>query len=119
MKVAFTMDDLDGGFSSATGFISLENGQLLVEFQPKRFGFQLPAKEFGVALSEIERVRVKKGWFRCRLVLELNSLAALSRFPRHDENEVRLSIKKDQLVNARDLASQITLASVDRALEEM
>ncbi len=105
--LSFTVSAL-GGFGSVSGLLSLDPGELVLEFQMKDSVLgviKTAPTEVRVPLEQLVRATLKEGWFSTTLELQARSLRAWGKFPENDMGRIRLSLEKSDREAARELVA--------------
>lgn len=121
-SVPFRLDDAYGGLAEGRGLARLEGDVLVLEFQLKDslFGaIKSQVKTLRLAPDDLESIRLRKGWFRRRLLVEARRLEALADLPGVDGTRVALKIARADADAAADLASTLTLHLSERVLRRL
>src|SRR6267142_521565 len=100
VTLPFRVTNLIGGLAEGKGLAKASPSQLILEFVVKDtvlYLFKSNVKEVSIPQSEIDAVRLKKGWFGGRVFIRVKSLKWLADLPGCDNGEVTLRVaRRDQ-----------------------
>jgi hypothetical protein len=110
-SVKFTCPDAND-FVDASGLLRYDSLGLHLEFQSKDaiFGvIKSDVKSRHILLSQIRDIKYKKSWFSHYLILQAKDMKTLRDVPGAASGEVRLKINKQDVAEAKSLASRLSL----------
>ena len=112
-RLAFSIENVYGGFAQVGGLLRLTNDILIMEFQTKDsiFGGLLKsrAREVRLPLLEIESVEYRKKWFSTHIIIRVYRMGYLDNVPGSENGEVKLKLKKKDRNTAQNLVSHMNL----------
>lgn len=120
--VQFEIPTVSQGFRKAKGLLKLVRGDLQFEFQVSDAFFEIissDVEEVSIALSDLQSVEYRKGWFGAKIVLEARSLRVFEDIPGTDQAECILKIKRKDKPDAERLVSKIRLVMSEMKLKDM
>lgn len=108
MALPFTISDVHGGLSEATGALRLDGDYLILEIQVTVAGmFKQKPLTVKITPEAVHSVRYQKGAFRDRLVIRPFKTALLAAVPGKHEGEVTLKVKRVHRDEAFDLIEDL------------
>jgi len=116
-KIPFISETAYWGLAKTTGFISVDESGIGIEYQisDNLFDvFRSEVKDIEISYDTIQNIRFKKGWFfGGKLIIELNSIKNLGRIPLLEETEIKVRIRRKNRELARDFAvsSQLEMST--------
>jgi hypothetical protein len=101
MKVLpFSVGDLYGGLGECHGLLRDEGGDLCLEYQVKDTligALRTGVRQVRIPGKQIADIRLKKGWFSTKLVIQMATMEGLASVPGLDRGRLTLSIaRKDR-----------------------
>jgi hypothetical protein len=111
--VPFTIQNVFQGFAETEGILSVDGGDLKLEFQTSDNVFGLlksGVREVRLPLAKIEEIAFRKGWLGFSLVIRVAEMRGASEVPNFRQGEILLSIAKRNSQAASDLVSAIQIA---------
>ena len=93
ITLPFKVPDLFAGFAEGKGLAKASPSELVLEFVVKDTVldlFKSGMKEIHIPLSEVDVVRLKRGWFGAKVYIRLKSMKWLADLPSCDNGEVTL-----------------------------
>jgi hypothetical protein len=97
IALPFTIPNLVGGFATGTGLAKASPSEVTLELLVKDDFLEIlksRVKEIHIPRSEIDAVRLKRGWFGATLNLRVKSMKLLEDLPGSDGGEVTLHIAR-------------------------
>ena len=95
--VPFTVPDLLAGLAQGKGLAKASPSELVLEFVLKDTLldlFKTGMKEIRIPRSELDFVRLKRGWFGAKVNVRLKSMKWLAEFPGCENGEVTLHVAR-------------------------
>jgi hypothetical protein len=109
VTLPFTVPNLFAGLGEGAGLAKASSAELILEFVLKDTVldlFKSSAKEIRIPRSEIDVVRLKRGWFGGKVSIRVKSLKWLADLPGCDHGEVALHVARRD----RDRAAEFVRA---------
>jgi hypothetical protein len=97
ITLPFKVPDLFAGFAEGRGLAKASPSELVLEFVVKDTVldlFKSGIKEIHIPLSEVDVVRLKRGWFGAKVYIRLKSMKWLADLPSCDNGEVTLHVAR-------------------------
>ncbi len=104
------------------GILRVEGEILVFEFQKKDAvveAYQSELKTATIALSGLELLEFKKGWFNAKLVLHGKNARTFEDLPGKDLTERVLKVKRKHMGLAANISSNLNLKLSERKLNEL
>ena len=109
--MAFSVDDLYGGFAQGTGLAKASPSELVLEFIVKDSLFEVlksRVKEIRIPRSEIDSVWLKSGWFGTSVRIRVKSLKWLAELRGGDNGEVTLHVGRRERQRAAEFVAVLS-----------
>ena len=97
ITLPFTVPDLFAGFAQGKGLAKASPSELVLEFVLKDTVldlFKSGMKEIRIPRSEVDVVRLKRGWFGAKVHIRLKSMKWLAELPGCENGEVTLHVAR-------------------------
>ena len=97
ITLPFKVPDLFGGFAEGKGLAKASPSELVLEFVVKDTVldlFKSGLREIRIPRSEVDAVRLKRGWFGAKVHIRLKSMKWLADLPGCDNGEVALHVAR-------------------------
>jgi len=97
ITLPFTVPNLFAGFAQGKGLARVSPSELTLEFVVKETVldvFKSGVKEIHIPRSEVDVVRLKRGWFGAKVHIRLKSMKWLADLPGCDNGEVTLHVAR-------------------------
>ena len=121
-SLPFVIPNVYEGLAVARGMARASRGGLILEFEVKdslvgmiRSG----VREIQIAIDDLDRLDLRKGWFRTRLFVRTRRMVTLDKVPGHQAGIIELRIKREDRAAAQALVSQLMLMLSERELERL
>ncbi len=121
-RIPFSLDDIYSGFAEAEGILTVNNDELVFEFQTKDTVFGVimsKPRKITIPISEIVSIKYKRNWFVSRLQIYVSQLSLLQAFPKTKEGGVSLKIKRKHKQTAQDIVSFVNYRLSEYRLDSM
>jgi hypothetical protein len=108
----FTVPDLFAGFAEGKGLAKASPSELTLEFVVKENllnVFKSGLKEIRIPRTEIDVVRLKRGWFGAKVHIRVKSMKWLADLPGCDNGEVTLHVARRDRDQAADFVQVLSL----------
>lgn len=122
IHLPFFIDDVYSGFARSEGILTLHDDTLEIEYQTKDTVFGVvksKPKSLHIPLKEILTFEYKRNLFVSRMKVGLRKLGLMGDFPKSEQNELVLKIKRKDKEMAKRLASTARLRISEIRLEQM
>lgn len=95
--------DSANGFSEVSGSLSFDDDNLKFEFQNNFFGLvKGEVYDVKIPFSQIEDIEFVKKLFSRKIIISVNSLRNLDKFPLLDEYVIKIPVKKKNIEKANE-----------------
>jgi hypothetical protein len=97
ITLPFTVPNLFAGFAEGKGLAKVNPSELILEFVVKETVLDLiksGIKEIHIPRSEVDVVRLKRGWFGAKVHIRLKSMRWLADLPSCEHGEVTLHVAR-------------------------
>ncbi len=121
-RIPFSLDDLYSGLAVVDGILTIHSDELVFEFQTKDSVFGVvksKPREIHIQMKEIVSIRYRKTWFVSRLYIHVSKLSYLQDFPKSEQGELVLKIKRKYKDTAKDIVSYVNYRLSEFRLDSM
>lgn len=94
--------DSTNGFSEVSGSVSFSENGLKFEYQSNYFLVKADVNEVFIPFSQIEEIEFIKKFFTKKILITVNYLKNLDKFPIIEEYEIHIPVKKKSLDKANE-----------------
>jgi len=122
VSLPFSIPNLYQGLAEARGILRTNAAGLVLEFEVKDGVVGMlksGIKEVRLAIDEVSHIDLKEGWFRTRVFIRANRLAALSSIPGNESGKIALQIARKDRTLAKALVSGLKLSLSEKELERL
>ena len=121
-SLPFVIPKVYEGLAVARGMARASRAGLTLEFEVKdslvgviRSG----VREIQIRIDDLDRLDLRKGWFKTRLLVRTRRMAVLDKVPGHQVGVIELRIAREDRAVAEALVSQLMLIVSERELERL
>ncbi|MEX0844210.1 MAG: hypothetical protein WD022_02970 [Balneolaceae bacterium] len=121
-SLPFTIENLNGGFMKVEGILRVDGEHLVFEYQKKDAvleAYQSELRTETVALSELDMLEFKKGWFSGKLILHGKRATSFGDLPGKELTERVLKVKRKHRNLAANISSNLNLMLSEKKLSEL
>lgn len=116
----FKADEVYAGMAETQGMLQVHKQGLLLEFQTKDAIFGLvksKVKKLEISLGELADVELRTRFWKSQLLLHINNMKTLNKFPAAQEGVIKLHIKRKDKRKALEIQSYINMRLSEHRLE--
>lgn len=121
-SVPFEIPDVNHGFQVAKGLMKLSEEGVLLEFETQdaflgiiKSGVQTVTLDY----ENLEAIRLEKGWFSVKIILEANSMRVFEELPGSEQATCILKIKRKHKKEAQDISSRARVLLSEHKLNKL
>lgn len=121
-SLPFSIENLNGGFMKVEGILRVEEEKLVFEYQKKDAvveAYQSELRTETIAISELDMLEFKKGWFSGKLILHGKSARSFGGLPGKELTERVLKVKRKHRNLAANISSNLNLMVSENKLNEL
>jgi hypothetical protein len=121
-SLPFVIPRVFGDLAVARGMARATPAGLTLEFEIKDSLVGLirsGVREIHIAVEDLDRLDLRKGWFRTTLVVRTRRMAVLDKVPGHQAGSIQLRIAREDRPVAEALVSTMMLSLSERELERL
>ena len=110
ITLPFTVPNLFAGFAEGKGLAKVSPSELILEVVVKETVldvFKSGMKEIHIPRSEVDVVRLKRGWFGAKVYIRLKSMKWLADLPSCDNGEITLHVARRERDQAAEFVQML------------
>jgi len=99
--------DSANGFSEVSGSISFDEENLKFEFQSNYLGLvKGEVSDINIPFNQVEDIEFEKKFFSRKIIISVNSLKNLDKFPLIQEYIIKIPVKKKHIDKAKEFVTK-------------
>ena len=121
-QIPFSNDDVYSGLAKLDGILTVSKDHLALEFQTQDAVFGVMKSKprvLKIPLLELSAFKYKRNLFTSRIIFRVTKLNLIRDFPKSEQGEVKLKIKRKYKEEARRIESFVNYRVSELRLEEM